>query len=173
MTPESMRIVTPCSENLDAMEKTERGFFCDKCQHDVVDLRRTPKKKALKVLSALRAEALRDPKSGGKVCVRVMARADRVPVFAPDPPSAFARLAGPIALATSLAACAPSSHESTTTVAAVVHETTGGTSTTNNNGRVVSPAVVGVVSGNPQTPPTDLVAFDPPVDVAGGLAYSP
>lgn len=165
MSPESsgqMRIATPCSEDLDAMEKTERGFFCDKCQHDVVDLRRTPRKKALKVLAELRSQA-----QGAKVCVRVMARPDRTPVFLPDPPSAFARLAAPIALATSLAACAPQSRETTAPVAAAVHETSGGTrSNTNGTGQVITPVVV--VAHDQQPQDLGLVSFEP-TDMAGGL----
>ncbi len=167
MTPERMKIATPCSENLDAMQKTERGFFCDKCQHDVVDLRRTPKKKALAVLNDLRLT------SSGKVCVRVMARADRTPVFLPDPPSMFARFAAPIALASSLAACAPSSRSESTPVIARV-EVTSGTetpSTDNVNGRPPVP-VIPVATGGQQNPPIDTVVFDHGMeDMAGGLAW--
>lgn len=169
MTPERMRIATPCSENLDAMEKTERGFFCDKCQHDVVDLRRAPKKKALAVLSDLRARA--SAAGSARVCVRVMARGG-VPVFAADPPSAFARYAAPIALATSLAACSPTTSAHGTTPVVLVQRPEGEPPAPNGNGRVVTtPIVVGVVSGNPQTPPTGVISYDPMVDVAGGMAF--
>lgn len=162
-----MKIATPCSENLDAMEKTARGFFCDKCQHDVVDLRRTPKKKALAVLSELRASS-----GSGKVCVRVMARADRTPVFLPDPPSVFARFAAPIAFAGSLAACAPSSRTEGTPVIARVEITSGteAPATDNVNGRpVVAPVTP---RPNQQNPPVDTVVFDHGMeDMAGGLAW--
>ena len=97
-----MRIPTPCTQNLDAMPRATAGIgvHCTACDRDVVDLRRTPKKRALAVLAELRA---RD----GRVCVRVRATPDGAPVFARDP-SPFARFALPAALAGSLAACAPS-----------------------------------------------------------------
>ena len=86
-----MRVVSPCTENLDQMPRTRDGSFCTKCEKNVVDLRRVPKTRALAVLSELR-EA-----SDGLVCVRVLAR-DGVPVFPPDP-SRFARLSLPMARA--------------------------------------------------------------------------
>ena len=52
------RIAAPCTEDLEAMARTERGSFCDKCQHEVVDLRRAPKKRALAVLAELRRTCL-------------------------------------------------------------------------------------------------------------------
>jgi hypothetical protein len=166
------RLTSPCSEDLDAMEKTARGSFCSKCQHDVVDLRTTPRKKALKVLSELRAQS-----SSGRVCVRAMFSSDGTPVFRPDAPSAFTRFAAPIAMATSLAACAPSTRvETTTDVVAVVHDThtgsdSGRDSGGNSNGqtRVVTAVVVPVEPPSPQ--PTFI--FDGPVEAAGGMAWEP
>ncbi len=167
MTP-LPRLTSPCSENLDAMEKTARGSFCSTCQHDVVDLRSTPRKKALKVLSELRAKS-----SDGRVCVRAMFSSDGTPVFRPDAPSMLARFAAPIAMASSLAACAPSSRTDTTTeVVAVVHDTTGDTNegetgSANRNGQQR------VVTAVPTEPTPQPVVFDRPVEAAGGLAWAP
>lgn len=105
-----MRIPTPCRENLDAMPRTPDGVHCASCDRNVVDLRRTPKKRALAILADLRA---RDPE--GRVCAHVRATRDGVPVFAKDP-SPLRRFTLPMALAGSLAACAPraaSEHETT------------------------------------------------------------
>src|SRR5207342_3751142 len=60
----------------------------------------------------------------GSVCVRVNAKRDGTPVFAPDP-SPFARFVGPIALVGSLAACSAQTTQSahdTTPVTLVAHE---------------------------------------------------
>jgi len=162
------RLTSPCSEDLDAMEKTARGSFCSKCDHDVVDLRTTTRKKALKVLSALRAEA-----KGGKVCVRAMFSSDGTPVFRPDAPSMLTRFAAPIAMVTSLAACAPSARvETTTDIVAVVHDTntTEADSGGNSNGqtRVVTAVVIPVEPSTPQP-----ARFDVPEAAAGGLVWAP
>lgn len=84
------------------MERTEHGVFCTKCRIDVVDLRRTPKKKALAVLNDLRRAS-----PDGRVCAWLPVRPDGTPAFAADPPSRLARLAAPALVATSLVACAP------------------------------------------------------------------
>ncbi len=97
-----MKIAKPCTEDLDSMGRTASGgFACARCELDVVDLRRATRKRALTVLAELRAE-------GGRVCARVRARPDGTPLFRPDPPSGLARFAAPVALATTLAACSPS-----------------------------------------------------------------
>ena len=153
-TPQLPRLTSPCSEDLDAMEKTARGSFCSKCNHDVVDLRTTPRKKALKVLSTLRAEA-----KGGQVCVRAMFSREGTPVFRPDAPSMLARFAAPIAMVTSLAACAPSTRIETTTDVAVVHDTTGadsgGSASGNSNGQ--TQVVTAVTTLEPTVQPTGIV----------------
>lgn len=161
------RLTSPCSENLDAMEKTARGSFCSTCQHDVVDLRATPRKKALKVLSELRAKA-----SDGRVCVRAMFSSDGTPVFRPDAPSMFTRFAAPIAMASTLAACAPSTRaEPSTDVVAVVSASSGdsneGATGSNRNGQQR------VVTAVPTEPTPQPVLFDGPVEAAGGLAWAP
>lgn len=161
MTPSTPKLVSPCSEDLDAMKATDRGVFCDKCQHDVVDLRTTPRKKALAVLNELRSKS-----ETGRVCARVMVRRDGTPVFAPDAPSMFSRFAAPIALATSLAACAPSSRSTGTTPVAVVPiDNTNGTSHQDPT-VVTNTTVTPVVSVQP-------AVWDEPVPAAGGLAWAP
>ena len=145
------------------MQKTERGFFCDKCQHDVVDLRSTPRKKALAVLNELRSKS-----ETGRVCARVMVRRDGTPVFAPDAPTMFSRFAAPIALATSLAACAPSSRTAGTTPVAVV------VPVSNTNGtHHQDPTTVVVTSTVTPVVPVQPVGWDEPVPAAGGLAWAP
>jgi hypothetical protein len=162
MTPSTPRLVSPCSEDLDAMKATDRGVFCDKCQHDVVDLRTTPRKKALAVLNELRRTS-----ETGRVCARVMVRRDGTPVFAPDAPSAFARFAAPIALATSLAACAPSSRSAGTTPVAVV------ASTDNTNGTHQDPTTVVTTTTVTSVVSVQPAVWDEPVPAAGGLAWAP
>jgi hypothetical protein len=161
-----MRIATPCSENLDAMPRNSQGdFLCDKCDRAVVDLRRAPRKRALSVIADLRKVG------DGSVCVRVNAKRDGTPVFAPDP-SPFARFVGPIALVGSLAACSPqvARSERSTTPATLVEHAAGsnvppGTTTH------TTPAV-----GVGQPPPGSVVNAStiPPevVPMAGGLAFS-
>lgn len=159
-----MRIASPCTEDLDGMARTHDGSFCTKCEKNVVDLRRAPKKRALAVISELRATG------DGQVCVRVRATRDGVPVFASEP-SRFARLAMPMALAGSLAACAPSSattSHDTTPVAVVVESERP----TNGNG---SPGAQPVTVTTTPATTTDTTNVSYPTDVvemAGGLAFS-
>jgi hypothetical protein len=49
----TMRVATPCSENLDAMPRNAAGdYLCTKCDRAVADLRRVPRKRALAVIDA-------------------------------------------------------------------------------------------------------------------------
>lgn len=161
---EMPRLVDRCSENLAAMEKTERGVFCTKCRIDVVDLRTTPKKKALAVLNELRRTS-----TDGRVCAWLPVNREGVPQFRPDPPSRLARIAVPALLAGSLAACAPGAADPATAPIAHVEPTTGG----NTNAVVTQPArpvAVGTTQGNPPTG----VLVPPDVEIAaGGMAFYP
>jgi hypothetical protein len=160
------RLLDRCSENLAAMPKTERGVFCSKCRIDVVDLRTTPKKKALAVLAELRQTS-----KDGRVCAWLPVDRQGVPVFRPDPPPVLQRIAVPALLAGSLAACAPGVDEVRATPIVHVEPTSGG----NDNAVQVRPApahavVTTTTQGNP---PTGVVAF-PDVEIAaGGMAYYP
>jgi hypothetical protein len=164
-----MRVASPCTENLDGMARTPSGSFCAKCQKNVVDLRRVPKRRALAVISELRASA------DGQVCVRVRATRDGVPVF-PNEPSRLGRFAVPLALAGTLAACAPSSATTLdgTTPIAQVAETEGAA---NGNGAPGAHPVTGtasaVVTTPGTTPGTTNVTYPTEVvEMAGGLAFS-
>jgi len=162
----TMWIPTPCSENLDEMPRDAEGNArCTKCERSVVDLRSVRRKRALAVIAGLRSHG------DGKVCIRANVRADGTPVFAPDP-SPLARFVGPIALVSSLAACAPeASHvdRGTTPVAHVLeqHENTNGTPpvTTTTVSTPVQPAT-GYRNVN-NTPVPDITTA-----VAGGLAFA-
>lgn len=155
-----MRIATPCSENLDSMPRNAQGdYLCGKCDRTVVDLRNARQKRALKVIETLRKEG------DGSVCVRVNARRDGTPVFAPDP-SPFARLVGPIALVGSLAACSPQmarSEQRTTpvTLSDNAHDTNANTTTTT---AVYVPRPVHQNVQNASTQPDTI-------PMAGGLAF--
>lgn len=160
-----MRVATPCTENLDAMPRNADGdYLCSKCDKAVVDLRRTPRKRALAVIQGLRAQG------DGSVCVRVNATRDGTPVFAPDP-SLLSRFVGPVALVGSLAACAPQMTERATTPSTFVgHEgsNTNGTGTQHTTTPPVQaqtqPTQPGVQNVN--NPPPEITA------VAGGLAFA-
>ena len=157
-----MRVASPCTENLDEMRRTKDGSFCVKCEQNVVDLRRVPEKRALAVISELKAAG------DGLVCVRVRATRDGVPVFQKDP-SRFGRLTLPIALAGSLAACTPSSGamEQRTTPIAVVVDHAGQTNGTSARGTAPLTTVIATPRTTPNTSnvsyPTDIV------EMAGGL----
>ena len=161
VTHTPLRIVTPCSENLDAMPRTKDGaYLCAKCDRAVVDLRHARKKRALAVIAELKRES-----QDGSVCVRVRATGNGVPVFAPDP-SPFARFIGPVALATSLAACSAQT-------SAVAHDTTPAVLVeqrvpSNGNAPTSVPPTHAVTT--PTTTPRN-VSYPPPViyEVAGGL----
>lgn len=158
------RLTDRCSEDLGKMERTERGVFCTKCRIDVVDLRRTPKKKALAVLNDLRRAS-----PDGRVCAWLPVRPDGTPAFAADPPSRLARLAAPALVATSLVACAPREGVAVERPIAAVTETSGNANAPPSS--QVHPVVHPVVTGQAQ-PPSGVIA---PVDVemaAGGLAWS-
>jgi hypothetical protein len=161
------RIAAPCTEDLDAMARTERGSFCDKCRHEVVDLRRAPKKKALAVLAELRRAS-----PTGRVCVRTIARPDGTPVFGADPPGAFARYAAPIALATSLAACTPASHApiaAGSTPVAIVHPPAP--APTNQNGSHRPVAAITAPASPPTPQPATLVVVPPEIEMAGEMVW--
>ncbi len=85
------------------MPRTPGGVHCSRCDRDVLDLRRVPRKRALAVLAQKRA-------SEGKVCAWVRATPDGTPIFAPDP-SRLVRLAGPAMMASALTACGASATE--------------------------------------------------------------
>jgi hypothetical protein len=159
-----MRIATPCSENLDAMPRDAQGdYLCGKCDRAVVDLRRAPRKRALSVIAGLRRQG------DGSVCVRVNAKRDGTPVFAPDP-SPLARFVGPIALVGSLAACSPQmSARDTTPVTLVAHE--GSNSNLPSGTQTQTTTVVGT---QPQPGGVQNVNVMPPdiTPMAGGLAFS-
>jgi hypothetical protein len=118
-----MRVVRPCNESFDAMTPTERGRHCARCDREVIDLRRVPRKRALVVLEEIRA-------SEGKACARVMATADGTAVF-PSDPSPLARWVAPALLAGSLAACSAEPHPTAPTVVATAPISSGGESNTN------------------------------------------
>lgn len=168
-----MRIQKPCTENLDAMPRANAGpgVHCTSCDRDVVDLRRVPKKRALAVLEQIRAGG------DGRVCARVRATPDGVPVFSKDP-SAFSRLALPVALAGSLAACAPStSADRGTAPIAFVPTAQGGVGPNANpttGGSVPStPAVTSVVYGAGRTPVQQPGAYVETVEMAGEMIAYP
>ena len=155
-----MRIASPCTENLDGMARTPDGSFCSKCEKNVVDLRRTPKKRALAVISELRAGG------DGQVCVRVRATRDGVPVFRNEP-SRLGRFAMPLALAGTLAACAPSSSTAIHTTPIAMTETAGQTNGNTTVVTVTTTTTVPVTTGTTNVSyPTDVV------EMAGGLAFS-
>ncbi len=159
-----MRIARPCTENLDAMERTPSGgFACTRCELEVVDLRRATRRRALAVLDGLRA-------GGGRVCARVRAKADGTPLFRSDPPW-LARLAGPIALAGSLTACAPTA--SSARAATPITLAHGSTSGDNGNGPV-APRLVTPTSrvDIAPAPSTANVAAEPiELEMAGEMAW--
>jgi hypothetical protein len=162
-----MRIESPCTENLDGMARTRDGSFCAKCEKDVVDLRRVPKKRALAVISELRA------RGDGQVCVRVRATRDGVPVFRSEP-SRLGRLALPMALAGSLAACAPTPGTAahlTTPVTIVAEQRTNGNGTP--DAQPVTSTTTPVTGTTPPVTDTTNVSYPPEtVEMAGGLAFA-
>jgi hypothetical protein len=160
-----MRIQTPCSQDLDSMPRAESGggVHCTACDRDVVDLRKTPKKRALAVIDTLRRTG------DGKVCVRVRATRDGVPVFQKDP-SPFARFALPAVFAGSLAACAPSAgaDRETTPIAMIPTEQQPVTNpNVNGTATVVVVTPVSHVTGGSTQPG----AIPDHVEMAGGLAW--
>lgn len=157
-----MRIAHPCSEDLPSMPRTPGGVHCSRCDRDVVDLRRVPRKRALAILAEKRA-------SEGRVCAWVRATADGSAVFAPDP-SRLARLAGPALVATALAACAtPTSQHASATPVTLAHESTP-TSGGNTN---AAPPVVVAVSSAPTSAPIQPASNVQPVvvEMAGDMAF--
>ena len=160
-----MKIARPCTENLDAMARTETGgFACTRCELEVVDLRRATRKRALRVLAELRAE-------GGRVCARVRAQPDGTPLFRSDP-SFLARFAGPVALASSLAACSPSA---TTSRTAATPITLSHSSTFGGNGNGPTAPLTGTPTSRVEPPPaasTSNVAGEPiELEMAGEMAW--
>jgi hypothetical protein len=165
-----MRIHKPCREDLDAMPRAASGpgVHCTSCDRDVVDLRRASKKRALAVLEEIR-------RSGdGRVCARVRATPDGVPVFAKDP-SPLARFAMPAVLAGSLAACAPSaSSDRATTPIAMIPTEQSPLATNANTGTGTStgtPVATSVVYGAGRTPVQQPGAYPEIVEMAGEMAY--
>jgi hypothetical protein len=159
-----MLIARPCTENLDAMARTETGgFACSRCELEVVDLRRATRKRALTVLAGLRAE-------GGRVCARVRARPDGTPLFRTDP-SFLGRFAAPVALASTLAACSPAASTArTATPITLSHASSFGG---NGNG-TAAPVTVAPTSRVPPTPApsTANVSAEPiEVEMAGEIAW--
>lgn len=160
-----MRIQTPCSQDLDSMPRAQggTGVHCTACDRDVVDLRKAPKRRALAVIDQLRRTG------DGKVCVRVRATRDGVPVFQKDP-SPLARFALPAVLAGSLAACAPSAgaDRATTPIAMIPTEQQPVT-----NPNVNGTSVVVVVTPSTGVTPVSAQVGPVPdtVEMAGGLAW--
>lgn len=152
------------------MPRVPGGVHCSRCDRDVLDLRRAPRKRALAVLAEARAS---DPE--GRVCAWVRATEDGTPVFTPDP-SRWVRLAAPAVLATALGACttAEQAHAAPTVPVAMTSPvTSGGTSEGNTN---ATPGVVTVtiaattppVQAQPQ-PATNLQPVE--IEMAGDMAF--
>ena len=157
-----MRILHPCSENLPSMARVPGGVHCTRCDRDVLDLRTTPRKRALAVLAEARQTG------DGRVCAWVRATKDGTPVFAPDP-HPRSRWIAPVLAIGSLAACASSPPtEAAPVVAMPVVATSGG----NTNGPPPAPAPVvaqpapapvvlhPVSNTAPVVEPTELMAGD-------------
>jgi hypothetical protein len=136
------------------MPRVPGGVHCSKCDRDVLDLRHTPRKRALAILEEKRAE--------GRVCAWVWAKQDGTPVFQPDP-SRLARFAGPAIVATALAACSPEAASHASTPVTLAHESTsGGSISGNTNGTPQTQA---------QTPTTVTTApYTPPIHPASNVA---
>lgn len=148
------------------MPRTPRGVHCSRCDRDVVDLRRVPRKRALTILAEERA-------SGARVCAWVRATEDGTPVFAADP-SRLARLAGPAIVASALTACAPAAslqHASTPVTLAHESATTAATATSGGNTNAVATVVspVGVAPRAPAQPASNLQPVV--VEMAGDMAF--
>lgn len=147
-----MRVVRPCNESFEAMTPTERGRHCARCDREVVDLRRVPRKRALVVLDEIRA-------SEGKACARVMATADGTAVF-PSDPSPLARWVAPALLAGSLAACSTGPRAADAApVVATAPISSGGESNTNGHGEsATTPVAVEVPRGRLAVVPASVGA---------------
>lgn len=164
-----MRIPTPCSQNLDAMPRGASGeAHCTACDRDVVDLRRTPQKRALAIIQDLRAQG------DGSVCVRVRATRDGVPVFKKDP-TVLSRFVMPAMMAGSLAACAPSASadRTTTPIAMIPTEQLPVASNVNTFDPIstTTPVVVPVSTGRTPTQQPGVAPIYDTVEMAGGLAW--
>ena len=161
----TMRVASPCSEDLDAMPRDGEGnYLCSKCDRAVVDLRGARRKRALAVIEGLRKQG------DGSVCMRVNVKRDGTPVFTPDP-SPLARLAFPIALAGSLAACSPQMERSQQ-VTTPVTLTAGNDPSTNSN--TPGPGQVSSVVTPPRPTVHNVNTSIPEITtaVAGGIAFA-
>lgn len=161
-----MRIATPCSEDLPSMPRAPGGVHCARCDRDVVDLRRVPRKRALAILAERRA-------TDDRVCAWVRAREDGSPIFAPDP-SRLARLAGPAIVATALAACSPSAvaHQESTPVTLAHESTTAPVSSGGNANPTTSHAPVAVTPRQASSiRPASNNAQPVIVEMAGTMAF--
>lgn len=160
-----MRIAHPCSEDLPSMPRVPGGVHCSRCDRDVLDLRTTPRKRALAVLAEARQSG------DGRVCAWVRATKDGTPVFAADRPSPRSRWIAPVLAISSLAACTSTPTRETAPMAALPAAGPG-TSGGNTNGApparaplvaqpTPAPAVVHSVSNTtPVVEPTEWLAGD-------------
>ena len=157
-----MRIAHPCSENLPGMPRTPGGVHCSRCDRDVLDLRRVPRKRALAVLAEKRAV-------DGKVCAWVRATPAGTPVFAADP-SRLARFAGPAIVASALTACGASATERHAAPIAFVEPVAPAPSSGGNTNAVPTPVVASVIStSSPVRPASNVQPIE--IDMAGEMSF--
>jgi hypothetical protein len=86
-------IADPCHEDWDAMDRVERGRFCQQCDKQVFDLSSMTEPQAQRVL---------DEHRGGRICVRYGHEAQGNVKFRPSAPAKAVAVA-----ALALAACTP------------------------------------------------------------------
>jgi hypothetical protein len=164
-----MRIAHPCSEDLPSMPRAPGGVHCSRCERDVIDLRRVPRKRALAILAEKR-------ETSGRVCAWVRATEDGTPVFAPDP-SRLARLAGPALVATALAACSPTtSSQHGATPVTLAHESVAPTTprATSSGGNTNAPPPVAISASTvpPRAPIQPASNVQPvTIEMAGDMAF--
>lgn len=147
------------------MPRTPGGVHCSRCDRDVLDLRRVPRKRALAVLAEKRA-------TEGKVCAWVRATPDGTPVFAADP-SRLARFAGPAIVASALTACGASATERHAAPIAFVEPVTAAPTAPSSGGNtnaVPAPVVASVIStSSPVQPASNVQRIE--IEMAGDMSF--
>jgi len=146
------------------MPRTPGGVHCSRCDRDVLDLRRVPRKRALAVLAEKRA-------TEGKVCAWVRATPDGTPVFAADP-SRIARLAAPAIVASALTACGASATERPAAPIAFVQPATPPAPSSGGNANAVpAPVMVTVDTTPPRVRPASNVVQPIELEMAGDMSF--
>ena len=144
------------------MPRTPGGVHCSRCDRDVVDLRRVPRKRALSILAEKREQ--------GRVCAWVRATEDGSPVFTPDP-SRLARLAGPAIVASALVACSPATSTAHTATQVTLAHQAPVEPTSGGNANATTPVIVTVTQA-PPAPIQPASNIQPViVEMAGDMAF--